>query len=218
MKYSYVIIEGYEKNKVFLGEVIKKYIPNPDDLNGVKSVDALPDTGEEGRIYYNTTDKCYYYYSIGEYKSLATIGEVDTAVRESTFMKLAYPSPIIRNKDNVFYDEYSVAENTYSVLGTVGAARTVDVITTSAAVFAISFKTTTLASGTTHSVTGRFTVDENNTGLSIYLDPGIYIPDDNDFTGGTGFEAGHTYEFNILHDVCLFSDITYTPQSLEPVS
>ena len=72
-KYSYIITEGYERSKVYIDEVLRKKLESiieSMDLNGVTSVNELPDSGEEGKIYYNTSDGKYYVYSDSAFKDV----------------------------------------------------------------------------------------------------------------------------------------------------
>lgn len=53
---------------------------------------------------------------------------------------------------------------------------------------------------------GRFTAPADNIGIT--LKDGVHFPDEH-----PDIEAGHTYEFSVLYDTFLITDITYTPNN-----
>lgn len=82
----------------------------------------------------------------------------------------------------------------YYLLGSVGSSTAVDNLLT------LSFETSSTKALT---YMGRFTAIADE--LSLVLPPGIHFTD-----SVPSIEAGHSYEFNILYDVCLLTDITFT--------
>lgn len=188
-KYSYVVIEGFYKNHVLLNEALKNF--SGASGNGVQTVSSLPEQGQRGVIYYNTTDSKYYTYNGDTYNTLS-----------SSINGIYHPEGIPMDEGAFLSGtKYILKEDVYNDLGTLGAGSTVNDTTV-----ILAFD----ESDAVPSYVGRFTVDNNSAGVSVVLLGGIHIPDDSDFSTGGVFEAGHTYEFNILYDTCVFMDITWT--------
>jgi hypothetical protein len=159
--------------------------------NNFVTTDSLPEQGQQGVIYYNTTDNKYYTYNGDTYSTLS-----------SSINEIYHPEGVHMD-DGTFISgtKYIIKEDVYNDLGTLGAGSTVGDTTV-----ILAFD----ESDTVSSYVGRFTVDSSSTGVTVVLLGGIHIPDDSDFSTGGVFEAGHTYEFNILYDTCVFMDITWT--------
>lgn len=160
--------------------------------NGVEVVNTLPNSGEEGKIYYSTNDGKYYIYSNDTFQTLAlgVMPFTDTpATRESILAG----------------DHFVIKENTYTVLGEVGSD------TSTGNLLELYFPFTPASSQSfrrnyVSQYIGRFTALGDN--MTILLPTGVHIPDEH-----VDIAAGHTYEFNILYDTCLITDITYTDNS-----
>lgn len=153
--------------------------------SGVTQVDALPDTGEEGKIYYNTTDGKYYTFNGDEYSELGCCLDFDT------------PTGVVESSGSgglTTYDvTFTIKDNTYSDLGTVGTPTTGQNIH-------IEFADSSVL----HRCIGCFKISSQGS-ASLHLPLGISFPTDlANFT----FDSGHTYEFNILYNTCLVHDIT----------
>lgn len=245
IRYSYVIAEGFPKQKVLIDEVLNKKLAKAIEslgTNGVTNVDVLPETGDEGKIYYNTTDNKYYIYTengftefgsgVTKVTSLPEEGKSGVLYYNETDKKyyvyegsnwintdlnsgpaqVIYSEPLVTQVQGVAYDANTVAtifpyyieRDAYNILlpfseegipyeGYVG----VKLVPAE-------------NDGRLINYVGRFTVPVPNTFFQLQLPSTVGIPDDDDFAEGNGFEPGHVYEFNILHDTCMIKDITCT--------
>ena len=178
------------------------------DNTGVINVVTLPVTGEAGRIYYNTTDNKYYIYEDGAFTEFGAVVNPEIEI-------VANPQPsfadVSSGKDDSDSEEetetenegegegndepqtiivqYNIEPNKYYMFGTRTSA------------FKLNF---TLDNTYAKQYLGRFTASGDS--VSLVLPANVHIPDDMQ----PDIEDDHTYEFNILHDICLITDITYT--------
>lgn len=232
-KYSYIITEGYERSKVYIDEVLRKKLTSiieSMDLNGVTSVDELPDSGEEGKIYYNTSDGKYYTYSNDD----GFVSIVDASNLPSTAIpivpasqgKHTYVYTTTNNKETTVHagtdDDFASGatgtpvvgatrdENGYYLepdkfyeLGTVGELRLYCVNNSDTEVkeYMGRFTVSGDAFNLNCLVTAMTPISAAGTGIQII------IPDDT-----PDFEDSHTYEFNISASVLAVKNITQTNQ------
>ena len=176
------------------GLLLRNVFGKKTELNiggGVSKISNLNTSGKAGEIYYNTSDGKYYTYNGTSFVPFGTsITEIyqpeGETLDEGTFISGT---------------KYTIKEGVYNNLGTVGSGETVGDTNIVLAFDEIS---------AVPSYVGRFTVSSGSVGVSIVLPSAIHIPDDSDFSTGGVFKAGHTYEFNILYDTCVFMDITWT--------
>lgn len=209
---SIVTAPGFEQSYVPISWVLKKYpelLAGPvgaiieqaiAGVSGVTKVSELPDDGEPGRLYYNETD--------GNYYVLAGSNWIDTRINNEPEQVIysqpgTNPSGIAGESDTVISIwPYYIYRNAYNILmpvpddaetGTVG----IRLVPSTADNYLVNY-------------VGCFTVPSPNTFFQVQLPSTVGIPDDDDFHEGSGFEPGHTYEFNILHDTCILKDITCT--------
>lgn len=159
---------------------------------GTSIVSALPATGEQGKVYYNTTDNKYYIYNGTNFKSFG--GDVNPQIVDDLQGTIIGDGEIISGiqytlEPNVYYD-LGTAVNSFNVSLNLVVEESVDEALT---------------------YYGRFTVSsEYTTGTpSISLPDFVVIPDEQQ-EKLDALEAGHTYEFNIFANVFMISDITAT--------
>ena len=156
--------------------------------NGVTKVDTLPEQGEQGKIYYNTSDNKYYIYNGNDYENLGSndvkrVTYIDSDPGQYTlFPNILY--------DNCF--DWHMAVDESDKRNAMLELYIVDSSNDIASCY-----------------TFRTTIPANADSFNITFSPNVKIPDEvNDFI--SSMEAGHTYEFNIFADVLLVSDITVT--------
>lgn len=158
--------------------------------SGVTKVDVLPATGEEGKIYYNTTTKQYYTYDGNIFVPLAAqgmpIGEAPENINDSPNTQCTY---VLR--PNVFYD-FDEFYTTDTTLAPKPATINFSDIDNENVANSYVFRMTIPTSGT---------MNINMQG-PIITDSAKEILD--------ALETGHTYEFNVFHGVLLITDITAT--------
>lgn len=186
---SIITVEGFQKSYVTLKEAIKKVGLNTPD-SGVTTVDELLDSGEQGKVYYNTTDNKYYIYNGEEFKEFGVTNPPIINVTGENIM----------SDDLIVGVKYTLTPNAYCNLGSVAFNDLVEGV-----VIDIEPSTTEALS-----YTGRFTVGSVSTNTFTFpSDSGIIIPDEQ-AEKLADLEAGHTYEFNIFANVFMISDITAT--------
>lgn len=162
---------------------------------GVTQVTELPATGEEGKIYYNTTEKKYYIYTTEN--GFTSLGTSAMPHGEAPENKSQFPTiKAYTLNPNTYYDfdEFYTTDDTITPLpATISFDGLNDTRSANSYVFRMTIPTT----GT----------------MNITLN-GVIIPDvareilDN-------LEASHTYEFNIFEKVLLVTDITSTDSSVD---
>lgn len=159
--------------------------------NGVINVESLPATSEaeEGAIYYNTETGIHYLFDG------ANFTEINTSVM-----------PVVRKTGTSTALQYgvSIQPNCYNII-TIPLAASVE-----AKPFVFNFVDVPEATMAGQYV-GRFTALADNQAISLYTDTtGVSLHWPNDVPD---IVEGHTYEFNLLYDTCLLTDITVTSQS-----
>ena len=180
-------------------ESIKDYF----DANGyfpeesIKRVDELPDASEarEGAIYYDTTYGKYYLFDGGDFTEINT--SIMPVVRKTgTSTALQYGVSILPNCYNII----TIPEDIIHV-------QDPNVPDRSFVFNFIDMPDATMAG----QYVGRFTAIADNQAISLYTSTpnvNLHWPDN-----VIEIEEGHTYEFNLLYDTCLLTDITTTSQS-----
>lgn len=204
-----------------------------DQLGGVTKVESLPEEGEVGKIYFDTTTSKYYVYnaSTEKFEDIQHCNIVTTQVLPTfpqtgiiyhlqdrlhgtdyykvydgdTWHTLAYSEvPIVvprltwdgdtgvGNAPALVDTYYLLEDNIYYIIGSSNSIKIS--IPNPGASFAKQYF-------------GRFTAAVDNMPFTIST-VGVYFADNN-----PSIEANHMYEFNILHNVCLLTDITYTEPS-----
>lgn len=151
---------------------------------GITEVTELPETGEEGKIYYNTTDKNYYTYNSNEAK-FTMLGNSDIPI-------------VVLDIDK--NDRYEIESNIYYILQGFATGINSPVI-----------RLTDFSYNVGKQYFGRFTAQIDNQPFEFEVDRGtVYIPDED---AEIEILANHTYEFNILLDIILLKDITWSLQT-----
>lgn len=195
---SIVTVEGFQSSYVDASNLLTseriKHIDDSGNIvtlkqalgeaGGVTQVDTLPATGEEGKIYYNTTDGKYYTYDDGEYAPLGV--EETTIITDIDDVETYGPSDTPSECDyiiepNVFYniedwDNASPAGSADGLMLHIDSAEGV--------------------------YAGRFTAWKDDMALGFF-GADVTIPDNI-----PDIVQGHTYEFNLYQGVCLITDIT----------
>ena len=231
-KYSILIVEGFQKNHVLVDEVLNKKIPEileHLDVGGVTKVASLPETGEAGKIYYNTTSNTYYLHDGTSYVPVGIVEDtsfplvpkagviyhiVDRATDTDGYFAYdgtsyrqfcAHSYPVVTPAEPAHtvddtYDtvSYTLQPNKYYSLSGVGGGTD----QTKTRVLALQF---TPKTNVAEQYVGRVSCDGP---VQLQLPAGIHLPDEH-----PDLEEDHTYEFNILYDTCLITDITYTDNS-----
>jgi len=156
---------------------------------GVQKVNILPEEGEEGKIYYNTSDMQYYKYDVEN--GFTNLGIVPMPYGETPSNESRNPdqSIVYTLKPNVYYDFdtfYTINPN-HTPLPT-----------------RINFADIN-APGIVNSYVFRITIP--STGLGNITFNGIKIPVSTEEILDN-LEPTHRYEFNVFGKVLLITDIT----------
>lgn len=171
---------------------LSEYIQDNVEMNGVTPVDTLPATGEQGKVYYNTTDNKYYIYNGTDFKPFG--GDVNPQIVDDL------QGTIIGDDKIISGIQYTLEPNVYYDLGTAVTAfnDSLNLVVEESVDEALTYY-------------GRFTVSsEYTTGTpNISLPAFVIIPDEQQ-ERLNDMEASHTYEFNIFANVFMISDITAT--------
>lgn len=155
---------------------------------GVTSVSSLPEQGEQGKIYYNTTDNKYYTYNGSDYEVLGS-----AVVKRVT------------EEDPSSIGQYYIKENTLYDDCFLWGLKVISGATTAV----LDIVTEQPDDDNAHCYVFRTTIPNTTDDFNITFSPNVKIPDEvNDFI--SSMETGHTYEFNIFADVLLISDVTVT--------
>lgn len=166
---------------------------------GVTKVATLPTTGEQGKIYYNTTDGKYYIYDNNSWESM---GEDE-------------PTPVITDPNEVEHEFEQIPDESISDAGTVRYVYTLqpgvfydiydwlnlDVLPeVEWSVVNVGLKFT-FDPDTDEVVAGRFTAWEDN--INIIFPNGVKTANSDDIE----ITNGHTYEFNVYKGVAIIMDL-----------
>ena len=164
------------------------------DVGGVTQVTELPTTGEEGKIYYDTTEKKYYTYTSEDgFSEIGTTamphGEAPENISELPSASAKYVL-----KPNTYYDfdEFYTTDTTVAPLHVI-----------------IKFddiNNNTVANSYVFRMTVPTTGVMNMTILGVIITDSAKEILDN-------LENGHRYEFNIFDKVMLVTDVTSTPDA-----
>lgn len=189
-KYSYVMVEGFQMNHVLINEILKKYSSNSSGV--VTTVDILPEEGEMGKIYFNNEDGKYYGYDGNQFTELGSSAMPVVHVRQMT------PSG---PEEYDLYNTHTLEPNVYYVLP--------DVIVSDDPLVVKSNILTLNLEGMDMNFANQYIcrVKALHDDMSIVLPSGVYFADNN-----PSIEAGHLYEINILYNVCLITDISYSTE------
>lgn len=179
------------------GKKVKIKNSKSDNEGGVINVESLPATSEaqEGAIYYNTETGKHYLFDGADFT------EINTSVM-----------PVVRKTGTSTALQYgvSIQPNCYNIITIPeDIIHTQDPNTTDRP-FVFNFIDVPDATMACQYV-GRFTAIADDQAISLYTStPGVSLhwPDD-----VIDIKEGHTYEFNLLYDTCLLTDITVTSQS-----
>lgn len=199
MKYSYVITEGYEKSKVFIDVILKDKLSGIIPEGGaVTTVDTLPDTGESGKIYYNTEDCKYYVYGEGGFSKLGETGSSPVVSGDDL--------PVLHNDPDhlIIPNTYRLSAGVYYDLGT--PTNIAPISRPEEYTITLYFPERAADPDSAYCYFGRFTAPADDIGIT--LKNGVHFPDEH-----PDIESGHTYEFSVLYDTFLITDITYTPNN-----
>lgn len=157
--------------------------------NGVTKVTSLPEVGETGKIYYNVEDNKYYTYNGNTFNEVGVqIGL--PIVQAST---VATTETETEGAVSVQVTYYDLEPNVYYLFGTTS-------------IINLRFPLYEDDINIAASYVGRFKCqDTQGSTVTIHLGNGVHFADNI-----PDIEPGHTYEFNVLYDTCLITDITYT--------
>ena len=156
------------------------------DVNGVTKVATLPETGEEGKIYYNTTTKIYY---VSDGSTYTPIGVEGMPVIDAEYTE--------EESQGVSFHRYTLDPNNFYEFTETYTSSEISNIR-------IDLSANT-DDGRTKSYIWRL---KYSTGMNIIIGNAV-IPDATKEILDD-LEDGHTYEFNVLEDVLLVTDITVT--------
>lgn len=158
--------------------------------DGVTKVDTLPEQGEEGKIYYNTTDNTYYVWD-AEKSAFTPLGVDETVVVTDIDDVEQAKEELIPGTQSVIANGYVLEPNVFYNIENWQKDMTFD---------GIAFK----FDATDNNVyAGRFTAWAD--AMSIGLPAGVSLPDET-----VDIVEGHIYEFNIWQGVCIIQDVTVT--------
>ena len=167
--------------------------------NGVNKVTVLPDISEaeEGGIYYDTTNSTYYLVGNSGYIPITDPRlKIIDDVTDSRHYGEGVSGPTLE------VGGYDLLPNTYYVFGALPLDGN--------NISYLSLHFLNIVEGMYNQYLGRFSVSNSSTDVNITLNDGVHFPDDI-----IDLEAGHTYEFNVLGDTCLITDITYTEPEVD---
>jgi hypothetical protein len=191
------------------------------ESNGVTRVEGLPESGQSGKIYYNTNDSSYYTYdeANGKFIPLGTTDMLYVDYSEEVEPNTYNGTSINSNSLSI-----PIEPNKYYDFGVRPIAVPL--------VYGLGVLPIKLDPNVAYQYCGRFTVasDANVDNFVFQLvnkrvgGTGMFpmfIPDNmgnNNMPlhiGGSvpEFEAGHTYEFTIVYDTCVFLDITHPQET-----
>lgn len=165
---------------------------------GVEKVNILPEKGEEGKIYYNTTDGTYYVYNNDKFEPIAKQG-------------MAKGTPEITGHYAISGSDLTgvnlkLQPNTYYNLSDAIWFTDQDLETPDVGSLTFTFEGLDGTDDTTNSYVFRMIIGVNSPNLKFN---GVLIPDvtkevlDN-------LEQGHKYEFNVFDRYMLVTDVTVT--------
>lgn len=223
-------------NKLILRNVFGKPV-NINTEGGVTKVDSLPEEGEAGKIYYNTTTDVYYVYDT--YTNDYTVLGQDIIPKNSLPDTGEAGKIYYNTTDGIYYvptddgwieltpkEMKVVSQNVVSGLSHIGRYTIVPntLYDTGYMTFELTSQggniipklhitLTGYKDGIAASYVFRQTIP-NGTANIIIAYPNdanrtVIIPDKTKEIL-ENLESGHTYEFNILHDVVMVADITKT--------
>ena len=162
----------------------------------VSNISSLSEIGKAGEIYYNTTDKKYYVYTENGFTEFGA-QEGLPIVRNPAVHKV--------NGEEQEY-EYDLEPNKYYIFGRIGGTAPIETLVGPDGVAFIDAPSLTFHvnedSDIAKSYVGRFIANVDSPSITLV---GAHFADDI-----PDIESGHTYEFNVLYDTCLITDITYT--------
>jgi hypothetical protein len=199
-KYSLIIVEGFERSKVFIDEVLPvklQSILGTLDLNGVEKTDTEPENPESGKIYYNTLTGEYRIYNseTQEWDEFAVVKHIGLPIVSSNFeTQEGYPV----TGGSTTLDGYKVYSDKYYIftcsVGTPLALYFPELAASENASYALSF-------------VGLFVAPSDVTGFSFNIYNRVHL---DDASAEIEIEAGHVYEFNVLNRICKLTDVTTT--------
>lgn len=158
---------------------------------GITKVTTLPESGEEGKIYYDTTEKKYYTYtSEGGFSEIGTTAMPHGEAPENTSeTPLASAKYVLKPNTYYDFDEFYTEDTTVAPLPVIINFDDINNETVANSyVFRMTVPTTGVMNMTMSGV--------------IITDSAKEILDD--------LEQGHRYEFNVFDKVMLVTDITQT--------
>lgn len=152
-------------------------------------VETLPEEGQEGTIYYSNEDNQYYKYTEEGFKVFGTQSSLPIVTPEVKTITM----PGLQPDQTMSVQVHEIQSDCYNVI--VEPDNPANIMT----LYFGSYDpaTTTVAK----SFVGRFTAKDNNQAIGLHN--GIHFPSE-----VPDIEAGHTYEFNVLYDTILITDIT----------
>lgn len=178
---------------------------------GITPVSTLPEQGEQGKIYHNTTDGKYYVYDGNEYSEFGA----------STIPVVSHHTHI-EHDDLILLGQYNLEPNTLYDAGSMEMqTRRINSVMTASLLIVLNHPDPTIAQcymfrqtlpdANSTAVTIGFPIDSYNIDIAYPSGSGmtVTVPDAAQEVLNN-LEGGHTYEFNILHGVLAVMDITDT--------
>jgi hypothetical protein len=184
------MVEGFQRNHVLINEILKKY--GSGSSGAVTIVDTLPEEGEMGKIYFNDEDGKYYGYYGNRFTEFGASAMPVVRVREIT------PSG---PEEYNLYNTHTLEPNIYYVLPDVVVSD--DPLVVKSNILTLNLEGLDMNFANQYICRVKALQDD----MSIVLPSGVYFADNN-----PSIEAGHLYEINILYDVCLITDISYSTE------
>lgn len=209
-KYSYVITEGFTKSHVLMKDAIGNELNKvkqaiADDVRKAKeveTVDTLPTTGEEGKFYYNTTDKKYYTYD-------ADNGFVPVGSGDFEVVRLN-ENHVDMQKNKLYISTHDGYQYLVPIDGTIPER-----VGDPSFIFTITDILATIADDVDGPYLARFTCQGANTSVTVRALGPVIPKQGQSYTvipisdsAPDEFEVGHTYEINILGGLASIYDVT----------
>lgn len=167
------------------------------DGDGVTKVNTLPETGEAGKIYYNTSDNTYYVYNNDKFEPIAKQGMAkgEPEITGHYKIKKGVTGVCLTLQPNTYYDISDAIWFTNQDLETPNVGG-----------LTFTFDGLDGTDDTINSYVFRMIIGVDSPNLVF---TGVFIPDvtkdvlDN-------LELNHEYEFNVFDKYMLVTDVTVT--------
>lgn len=195
---EYHINRGKNKSSAPIYPITKAECIIGDIGGGVTKVNTLPETGEAGKIYYNTSDNTYYVYNNDKFEPIAKQG-MSKGIPDIT-------SHYVISGSDMTGVNLKLQPNTYYNLSDAIWFTDQDLDNPDVGSLTFTFDGLDGTDDTTNSYVFRMIVGVDSPNLVF---TGVFIPDvakevlDN-------LELNHEYEFNVFDKYMLVTDVTVT--------